>query len=254
MRILCVYMDAESAKDSPVHNKTFSILRRYGVLRIINRERMKPVSGFDLVVSLGGDGTFLKASRYIEDTPLLGMNRSPKEKEGFYTRANLSTLDERMRQFIQKKHTIIPLVRLQATLGKKQLPLALNEYFIGAKTSYHSAKYRMCVGNKKEVQKSSGFLVATPSGSHAWYSSMGGVPIDFAEKKIVYMTREPYCGKTITCNLKQGTCSLRQSIGVTYLLKFGGIVVVDSHECFPIKMNQTVHISASNKRLNWVTF
>ena len=42
---------------------------------------------FDLVVTIGGDGTVLHASHFIGTTPVLAVNSSPRTSAGFFTAA-----------------------------------------------------------------------------------------------------------------------------------------------------------------------
>ncbi len=44
----------------------------------IYRADLAAVRGYDLVVTLGGDGTFLEVSHYVKDTPILGVNSDPR--------------------------------------------------------------------------------------------------------------------------------------------------------------------------------
>ena len=46
------------------------------------------LSAFDLVITVGGDGTFLEASHHIKaNTPILGVNSDPQRSVGFFVPA-----------------------------------------------------------------------------------------------------------------------------------------------------------------------
>ncbi len=59
---------------------------------LIEREKIKEehYNSKDLVIVIGGDGTFLRASHLNKDIPMIGINPNPKVKEGFYMQANLN--------------------------------------------------------------------------------------------------------------------------------------------------------------------
>jgi len=256
LKILCVYMKPDTLEQENNKKHFFKILRKNFEVKFILRERLKSfITNFDLVISLGGDGTFILASRYIRNKiPLLGVNLDIKHKEGFYTTLNTSNFKKYIIKIINKEYNIIPLLRLKARINNKQLPYSLNEYFIGNVKSYYSAKYELKIGKKKEIQKSSGVIVATPSGSYAWYSSMGGKHLSFKENKIVYMTREPYKGKVITCEMCGGKLDSKKIIKVKYLLKYKGILAIDSQKEYNLKLNDVISITSAKEKLNWVKF
>ena len=58
-------------------------------------------NGYDLVIAVGGDGTFIAASHHLRDVPLLGVNSAPRESVGFFcgaTARNLQSSLERIRR------------------------------------------------------------------------------------------------------------------------------------------------------------
>ena len=70
---------------------------------------------FDLLVALGGDGTFLRASRLVvgTETPVLGINLG---RLGFLTAVPLESLEEGLAEVIAGKAMIEPRFRLRAVI------------------------------------------------------------------------------------------------------------------------------------------
>ncbi len=184
----------------------------------------------DLVISLGGDGTFLRASHYILDkTPVFGVNLDPRNKEGFFTVSNALDFEQKLVKIMMGKCKIRQLQRVQAFIdGKKIHEAALNEYYIASKIPYHTARYFLTVRKKKERQKSSGILVAAPAGTYAWAKSAGGKELPLFSDQFEYVTREPYCGKiSAKCSMMQGILEKNEKITIEF--EFGqGIIIADS--------------------------
>ena len=49
----------------------------WDTLRLPLRGELTSVADYNLVLSVGGDGTFLEVARYIGDLPILGVNSDP---------------------------------------------------------------------------------------------------------------------------------------------------------------------------------
>ncbi len=254
-KAVCLYLTPETKIEAARQKRIFSIIERHFALILLERDAAKSLPQADIVLTVGGDGTFLKAARLMKrPIPLLGINPHPETKEGFYAKATLGDLEGRLRLFLSGRHKMVPLPKLQASIDGRRLPFhALNECFFGNEKSYLSAKYVLSVHGKKEFQKSSGLIVATPSGSHAWYASAGGKPIAFDAGRFVYTAREPYCGKVVRCTLHQGTLSARQKLRITSLLDTN-ILAIDSALCYPVRKNAIVEIKAAKDETLWVTF
>ncbi|MBD3310157.1 hypothetical protein GF351_02975 [Candidatus Woesearchaeota archaeon] len=180
----------------------------------------------DLAISVGGDGTFIRVSHHIFDSiPVMGVNVDTLAKEGFFAAADNKSFDKKLRQVIAGKARTLKVPRLEVTIGKRKIrELALNEVYIGSKTAYKTARYWLILGRKKEYQKSSGVLVGTAAGSHAWLSSynLKTPPID--SDLVQYAVREPYSGKRLQCKMKKG--EVRGKIEIISDM-FQGMVVID---------------------------
>src|SRR3989338_10313704 len=63
------------------YNVNYAVSKREGLNKRLFQNK-------ELVIAVGGDGTFLRASHFIFDkTPILGVNSDPKCKEGFFMAA-----------------------------------------------------------------------------------------------------------------------------------------------------------------------
>ena len=215
----------------------------------VERERLRPSSlkGVDLVVTVGGDGTFLRTSHQIkDDTPILGVNSDPKRKEGFYTSA---TVDNFRRKF-KGKWKLLKVGRLEARLDGKELGvLALNEFFVSHVRPHHSSLYDISIGKKKEFHKSSGVIVATAAGSHAWAKSAGGRKMPLQSKRFQYVVRDSYRRKLLNPKLVRGILHSDQKVKITSHMDKGFVTFDSVHKEYKFKKGSVIEIRKSKKDL-----
>ena len=229
--------------------KNISVQRRY-----LTKNHFK---NKNLVISVGGDGTFLRTSHFIKDnTLILGVNSDYKLKEGFYLKANSRNFENILKKIIKNEFEILRLNRLKAKINGKELPIyALNEFFIGRKKSYDLARMYVKIGNKKEFQKNSGVIVGTASGSHAWIYSAGGKKMPLASNRFQYVVREPFHGRLLKeYKLKKRILNKNQKIIIIPEM-YDSILVADSgSKEYPLKINSKVEISMGDKKLRVICF
>ena len=61
----------------------------------------------DLIVVVGGDGTFLRTSHFIFDkTPIFGVNSNPKYKEGFFMSATKKDFGKKINKILKVSYII----------------------------------------------------------------------------------------------------------------------------------------------------
>ncbi len=132
-----------------------------------------------LLISAGGDGTFLYAASSIEKGSLLGYNTNPSSSYGHYsllradlpTKEQLSILEE---IFLGKKKPHL-LTRIGLLINQKpQKEWALNDFLICEKNPAQSSHYIISYHGKEEEQTSSGIWIATPTGYTGGFLSAGG--------------------------------------------------------------------------------
>ena len=147
-----------------------------------------------MAIAVGGDGTFLKASHFIKGKTLIfGVNSDPSNKEGFYMGSNRYDFDRKLWLVLEGKFKIKKLIRLEAFVNNKKISeFALNEYYFGSAKPYLTSRYSLEIGGEKERQRSSGVLIATPTGSEAWLKASAGMKIKQASGNFAYSVREPY--------------------------------------------------------------
>lgn len=227
--------------------------------KFVQRRNLKKrdFSKRDLVITIGGDGTFLRAALFIKDKKLiLGVNADCKMKEGFFLACNRKNFRRNIKKFLDGKFKVFKLARLNAFINNKKIPdLALNEFYVGSDREYITSRYYLQIGHIKERHKSSGLLIATPSGSNAWISSCGGKRLNILARKFEYVVREPYKGK-INGNYKLKKGVLKEGHTIKIISDMSkGFLIADSlgTEHF-FKKNDKIKIMVSEKDLHVVFF
>lgn len=127
----------------------------------------------DLAVTLGGDGTTLRAFRNMDDgTPVLTINVGGNR--GILSEITLDELDQAIGQIRADRIILEKRTRVSASCGGEEFPPALNEILIQRKNLTKTAEMEIRFQNDTVMQKMDGVIVATPSGSTGHSFSLGG--------------------------------------------------------------------------------
>ena len=127
----------------------------------------------DLVVTLGGDGTTLRAFRSLKnETPILTINVGGNR--GILSEITMEDLPGAIGQIKNGRFSLDKRTRLVASINGKSLPPALNEVYISRSTMTKTAEIEIRFQNDTVRQKMDGLIVATSSGSTGHSFSFGG--------------------------------------------------------------------------------
>lgn len=161
----------------------------------------KKVNDYDLVITVGGDGTFLWASKFVSNTvPVMGVNSAPGSSVGFYTCTNAENFREILLEKVINIETISgqPVERLKVEINEKLIQdRILNDVLFAAAHPAAMTKYKLTIPSHdeseicSEEQKSSGIWISTPSGSTGANLSAGGWPLSLKDSRGQYVVREP---------------------------------------------------------------
>src|SRR5260370_3953063 len=127
----------------------------------------------DLIVSLGGDGTMLRAMRLADQqrAPVLGVNLG---KLGFLAEIDVPELPEALSLVDSHEYMIEPRLAVDATLGDKVMT-AFNDIAVVRFPGEGSAAVAVRVNDQPFVSYAAdAVVVATPTGSTAYSFSAGG--------------------------------------------------------------------------------
>ncbi len=151
---------------------TISPIEVDGAQQIERLEELKREK-LDLVVTLGGDGTTLRAFRYLEDeTPILTINVGGNR--GILSEITIDEIDVALEQIQQDNFFLDKRIRVFASCGGEEFPPALNEIYITRTNLTRTAEIKIKFQDDVVKQKMDGAIVSTPSGSTGHSFSFGG--------------------------------------------------------------------------------
>ncbi|HKS15852.1 MAG TPA: NAD(+)/NADH kinase [Planctomycetota bacterium] len=162
--------------------------------KAVNRADLPSASSYDLIVAVGGDGTFLQAAHFARATPVLGINSDPPNSLGLFAAADRTSFAPKLRAALQGK---LPATRLNRLLvevnGEARPELALNDVLVAHRTPASLSRYAISIdGGAPEIQRSSGLWISTAAGSTAAIRAAGGKKMAVLSRRIQHLTREPY--------------------------------------------------------------
>lgn len=228
-------------------------LRRLGVeFELAFRADLKVTKRYDLVVSVGGDGTFLQAARggcllpSGGPAPILGVNSDPQRSEAVFCAATRQTFNRLCGQALEGQLPELRLRWLQLTLNGARLPQrALNDVLVVHDDPATMSRYRLAIGAREELQKSSGLWVATAAGSSSAVLAAGGRRLPWGAKQCQYRPRELYRGRLSRYRLTGGVLASSARVRVTWLMRRGSAFLDGPHVRVPLVFADRLEIRLS---------
>jgi NAD+ kinase len=201
---------------------------------------------YDLVVSVGGDGTFLQAARSVHRTPLLGVNSDPQRSEAVFCAATQRTFKRLCRRALEGDLRALRIYRLSLFLNGRRLPArALNDVLLAHDDPATMSRYRLKIGGREEFQKSSGLWVSTAAGSSSAVWAAGGTRLPWGARKFQYRPRELYRGRLSRCRLSGGVLGPRSSLRIAWLMRRGAAFIDGPHVKVPLRFADRLDIRLS---------
>lgn len=131
----------------------------------------------DMVISIGGDGTFLKAASRVgrTGTPILGINTG---RLGFLADISPEEMEQTFDEIYSGRYSVEERSVLQLICNDRHLqesPYALNEIAVLKRDSSSMISIRAAInGAHLNTYQADGLVIATPTGSTAYSLSVGG--------------------------------------------------------------------------------
>lgn len=163
---------------------------------------------YDLVLSLGGDGTLLDTSHRVPARiPLLGINSDPGRSVGALCDGGIEELADRIERLRSGALVPRPVTRLRARIdGREVLGPTLNDLLVAHTCPAGLTRLDLAVVSADEALdchsgrgsdgfrsvRCSGIWIATATGSTAAIRSAGGRPMASGSRRLQFLVREPY--------------------------------------------------------------
>lgn len=151
----------------------------------------------DVLLTIGGDGTFLRSITYIKDSniPILGLNIG---RLGFLANVQKNRIEEAISSLLKKEYTIVERSLLQVYTSPQMEALedfnvALNEISIVRKNSTAMITVETFLDDEFLTSYwADGLIVATPTGSTGYSLSCGGPVISPTSKNMILTPIAPH--------------------------------------------------------------
>lgn len=212
----------------------------------VYRGDLNSIAGYDVLLSVGGDGTFLEVARYTVETPILGVNSDPQRSTAFFCAANRRTVQQCLEALLEGGLPEVRLARLQARINGTLLPhLALNDLLVAHANPAAVASYTLRLGDQQETHKSSGLWIATAAGSTAAVRAAGGRVIPLRSRRLQYLVREPYFGDGHRYHLLKGLIAPGAALQVMSRMRRGRVFMDGPHLRFPLALGDTLTVTTA---------
>ena len=152
------------------------------------------ISDTNILISLGGDGTFLNTVRLLgkKQIPVLGVNLGAL---GFMAEVSPEEIENFIEDIENKNYKVIDLCVIQAKSGNGKTLNAINEVVIDKSNSIRVIELEIIYKNEYVVNfLGDGVLISSPTGSTGYSLSAGG-PIISPYSKVLLIT--PICPHTL---------------------------------------------------------
>lgn len=206
---------------------------------------------WDLIVTLGGDGTLLWASHLADErTPMVAINSAPDTSVGYFCAAHANRVGEVLDAALQGELPRTKLTRMRVDIGRKTISTrVLNDLLFSHVSPAATTRYMIHVHGKSEVQLSSGIWVGPAAGSTAAIRSAGGKVLPIGSQKIQFVVREPYLRGDARYELTKGTVSPGEVLRVRCEIPRGRVFLDGPQKIFEVGIGDEVTMSSSDEPL-----
>ncbi len=154
-------------------------------------------NSFDLLLSIGGDGTILRAATYIRDLdiPILGINTG---RLGFLATVKKDEIENAIDLLVRKKYAVqeralLSVLTQPENKNISDLNFALNEIAIARKNTTSMIGVKTFLNNEYLTNYwADGLIIATPTGSTGYSLSCQGPVISPNSKNLVITPIAPH--------------------------------------------------------------
>ena len=213
----------------------------------------RELPGTDILVVLGGDGTFLRAARAVieDDVPLLGINVG---KVGFLSKVEASALEKVLAQLVDGRYAIEPRMALEGRIMRGGSPiegdriLALNDIVIARGSLARVVRLDTSIDASHLASfVADGLVVASPTGSTGYSFSAGGPILGPTARNLVVT---PIAGYLTT--IRSVVVGAEAVVRCRVVDAHEALVSVDGREDIPLAVGDIVEVRAIERPVRLV--
>jgi NAD+ kinase len=207
----------------------------------------------DVLVVLGGDGTFLRAARAVTkvDVPLLGVNLG---KVGFLSKVEAGEIESILTQLAAGDYRIDERMTLEAQIlpggrdADGYIHTALNDVVVARGALARVCRLEVSIdGSHLATFIADGMVVASPTGSTGYSFSAGGPIVDPLSRNLIVTPIAGYLSA-----IRSVVVDGEQVVRCTVLDAHEALVSVDGREDFRIAVGDVVDVRAAKRPIRLV--
>ena len=274
--------DAKVLAADREHQHTIAVVRASIVVTGVEWKEVEVIDESDVrwadaIICVGGDGTFLKASRHIQETddvPIVGVNSAPSSSFGFFSAADHHSFPALLSRLLDGSALLCPLWRARLCVNHQPVghPV-LNEILFCNPIPSATTRYLLTNNGVTQLQQSSGIWISTAAGSTGAILGAGGSLMHLSDWRFQYRIRElfslpithprkleasdfPHIHYNSTAVASSSPLLTHGFLGADFHLvsrMMSGCLYLDgSIIAIPVQFNDTVSVRRSARPLQWV--
>jgi len=202
----------------------------------------------DLVLIIGGDGTFLSVAKDVahNNIPIVGFNMGTL---GFLTEFNIGQLSEALKGILADDYKIVKRKLIKLEYGNENVS-ALNDIVISKGDIARVIKLSLIIDREPIADiTADGLIISTPTGSTAYSLSAGG-PIVTPEVEGTIIT--PICPHSLTFRpiIIPDKSEIRVRMTSNYSEVF---ITIDGQKKIPFLNGDEIKISSCKRKLKMIS-
>lgn len=206
----------------------------------------------DLLIVLGGDGTFLRAARAVAevDVPLLGVNLG---KIGFLSKVEATDLEPILEELLQGKYRIDERMILEGLIlrggkGPAERHVALNDVVVARGSLARVVRLNVEIDDTHlATYIADGLVVASPTGSTGYAFSSGGPIVDPKSRSIIVTPIAAYLSA-----IRAIVVGPDQVVRCRVVEAHEALVSIDGREDVPLAVGDVVEVRALERPIRLI--
>lgn len=161
---------------------------------------------WDMVVTVGGDGTLLWTSHTVDaNTPMVAINSDPNTSVGYFCAGDRNNVEDTLRAAVRGELRPTRLTRMQVSVdGETVHTRILNDALFCHPNPAATSRFIIRHRDVEESHTCSGIWVGPAAGSTAAQRSAGGRVLPIGSRKLQWVVREVYRPGDVKLRLVKG--------------------------------------------------
>jgi NAD+ kinase len=185
-----------SAHESHLHTLELArdALKKLGARATFRHRHDRDDERWDLVVTLGGDGTLLWTSHTVDaQTPMVAINSSPETSVGWFCAGDRDDVAQTLERALGGELRRTQLTRMRVDLDGDTLHTrVLNDVLFCHECPAATTRFLLSHGDEHASHACSGLWIGPAAGSTAAQRSAGGKVLPIGSRKLQWIVREPF--------------------------------------------------------------